>query len=964
MGDNTEKRVENPQVAANKKAETERVLKAAQEREKDLFVDKFMKYIDKAENTGSDGKYTKENPYTRVALGKGNIPIERGAVGKYQISEKDWEPEIAKFAKEKGYKYTGMDSFKNNPILQEEYMKHHVRNILLDKYYPQITNDFGDAGMTKEQLLAGVHYAGYGNMSNVLYNKNFNSKIHGLTLNDYFKRGGIAHFDPNKKPDTHTPIPFMFQNGGTISANSEAFKAWYARYSSATGNSPNPYEKEHYYDYESFFNDNITNPSTLYPINTNNWHLPSKYKLKGHPRTYEYEDGNFGAEYREGAKDTRNSTFQNGGRIKLLIQQDISSQGYKDNSPYKNAPNLLIESPTGKITMDNVSKPLMVESNTGQRTLLQPNSGVHQLEGTKFKETPVLQNGGDVENPLNSENTYIGDNIGQVVIKPEYLPTISEESYKKGTKCNTTNCSEYTTTEYANILGLNRDKVAPTVSGDAWYKKDKVLQNKGKIVWEATTDDKHIPISDKSFNWANADVRIGDFVGLGNGKRRAEQGKLGTKSKDGFAQDNYSRHSGIIIGKTSEGVPIVRHNYLGKVYDEPINDIKARSKYNPVNIFRSNLSDDNYKTLIQRTKEDNIVYNELTNYKDSDFNLNNTISDLEGNSFEINQRKIDKKIITPYKNIRRDLVTRYKLPAEELDKVFTNLLGISAQESSLDNSFKKSSKSFYGKVAQDILPNWANKAVKATKVPVEAVGNTIDEQYNKDYVTNNTIPNWAREKEIALLVSQGKSEEEAKGEVYSKLGVIRTTSDITEKSRGAYRQKAPSERWKKTGGEEFSTVEAMKNKNWNKEWDDNAENLTANAIGLYLDNLKKAKETYPDEADSFYEKIAILAHNAPTQAFNKEYTDFYVKGIGNPDTSKYNSEYVQKVLQYKKSLLDKSTPSTKDNTLTEEKKRDTPLIPIVIGAAGAQNKGRNTLISQMPSISTLQNGGRIKLSLN
>lgn len=83
------------------------------------------------------------------------------------------------------------------------------------------------------------------------------------------------------------------------------FHNWYKRYSSATGNNPDPYAKEHYYDYESFFNDNIDNPSALFPVDTKNWHLPSKYKKKGHPRMFKYRDGSYGSKYKKGAQDTR-----------------------------------------------------------------------------------------------------------------------------------------------------------------------------------------------------------------------------------------------------------------------------------------------------------------------------------------------------------------------------------------------------------------------------------------------------------------------------------------------------------------------------------------------------------------------------------------------------------------------------------------------------------------------------------
>ena len=189
--------------------------------------------------------------------------------------------------------------FKEKPIMQDGGNK---PNIYSEKTIKETKEWFNS--LTKEQKEAVNSFSKFNNGLQIF---NTGKDLHDAK--DTFQNGG--KINNNMKTDEYS-------NGGT---NSELFKAWYTRYSSATGNSPNPYEKEHYYDYESFFNDNITNPSTLYPINTTNWHLPSKYKLKGHPRTYEYVDGSFGAEYKEGAKDTRTSTFQNGGeynkRLKL-----------------------------------------------------------------------------------------------------------------------------------------------------------------------------------------------------------------------------------------------------------------------------------------------------------------------------------------------------------------------------------------------------------------------------------------------------------------------------------------------------------------------------------------------------------------------------------------------------------------------------------------------------------------------
>jgi hypothetical protein len=71
------------------------------------------------------------------------------------------------------------------------------------------------------------------------------------------------------------------------------------------------------------------------------------------------------------------------------MSDDVSRLGYKSNSPYRNNPQLLINSPKGVITMNGVNKPLIVKDLQNNDTrLLQPNSGNHFFKGTKMLETP------------------------------------------------------------------------------------------------------------------------------------------------------------------------------------------------------------------------------------------------------------------------------------------------------------------------------------------------------------------------------------------------------------------------------------------------------------------------------------------------------------------------------------------------------------------------------------------------
>ena len=81
--------------------------------------------------------------------------------------------------------------------------------------------------------------------------------------------------------------------------------------------------------------------------------------------------------------------------------------GYKDNSPYKNAKSLVINSPNGTITMNGVSKDLIGTDEYGNTQYMKANSGDYQFQGKRITEVPVKQQGGVIE----EENSAEGRNI-------------------------------------------------------------------------------------------------------------------------------------------------------------------------------------------------------------------------------------------------------------------------------------------------------------------------------------------------------------------------------------------------------------------------------------------------------------------------------------------------------------------------------------------------------------------------
>jgi hypothetical protein len=75
-------------------------------------------------------------------------------------------------------------------------------------------------------------------------------------------------------------------------------------------------------------------------------------------------------------------------------QKGVSEMGYRDDSPYRDAPQLTINTPTGYINMDGVSKALYANGE-----FLPPNSGLHYMGTDKVIETPVEHKfGGKVKN--------------------------------------------------------------------------------------------------------------------------------------------------------------------------------------------------------------------------------------------------------------------------------------------------------------------------------------------------------------------------------------------------------------------------------------------------------------------------------------------------------------------------------------------------------------------------------------
>lgn len=458
----------------------------------------------------------------------------------------------------------------------------------------------------------------------------------------------------------------------------------------------------------------------------------------------------------------------------------------------------------------------------------------------------------------------------------DLLPYVSR--VRHGTLCPLTkNCSEFTTTEYANIVGKQRNEIEGEVATDAWYKRSKILKQGGKDLWKKGRDKAPIGF---------VDFKIGDFVTLGNSWRNPSMPPRGQRSREGYEQEDYGRHSGIIVGKNKNGIPIVRHNVNGQIREEPLGDIR---NYEVLSAFRAGSSD---KYINEKNKNLQFIHRrnkildkfEKGEYPDVSFSIANNLFDDMYNEYVEN---------------RADIAATYAVEPEQLDEIFKNLVGIAAQESYLDNEIAPTILKSIGNTTKELTPNWANRLGKH-------LNNFRKSLFQDDtYEINDDIQDWERQIVIDNLVSQGLPLEEAVDQVYSSLGVSSPKSQVTDKSRGPFKQKRPSEYWKKHyGGQEFGAVEAIKKANWGKEWDDNNLNYLKNAIGLYLENYEKAENLYEGDDSDFHHQVAILAHNAPaTKAFSKEFTDYFIKGIGNPFPEESNSHYNVNTKNFRDNLI-------------------------------------------------------------
>jgi hypothetical protein len=83
------------------------------------------------------------------------------------------------------------------------------------------------------------------------------------------------------------------------------------------------------------------------------------------------------------------------------IIDDVSTMGYRDDSPYRNMESIDIYTPNGLIDMSETGMPILANGR-----YLPPYSGMHQFEPGVVREKRIMQTGGDIDPEMLYRNKY------------------------------------------------------------------------------------------------------------------------------------------------------------------------------------------------------------------------------------------------------------------------------------------------------------------------------------------------------------------------------------------------------------------------------------------------------------------------------------------------------------------------------------------------------------------------------
>lgn len=486
-------------------------------------------------------------------------------------------------------------------------------------------------------------------------------------------------------------------------------------------------------------------------------------------------------------------------------------------------------------------------------------------------------------------------------------------------------CSFHTTRRAAQLGGVSYEKMLaetgdpsgePRPGFGAWHKRGVVLSHGGQSVWEG---------KDGALSGAYDKAQLGDFVSIGNGG----MSKHAQRYSD-LAFEEGVRHSGVVVGKTEAGVPIVEHSVKGQVLREPIDDLsRAHMGYHAVSIFRAKPFVDTQAVRARaedtaRTNASRAQWNEAQPFA-ADVKLASP-----------SERAAVNEYVAAYQDVREEFGAKYGVTPEHLDRSFQDLMAIGVQESNFDNRVVRTSKE--GTVAKlgDQAKQWftgetlnpvqaglrdAVRWVRDSKESVTPQQAAENAAYNREHGLKPNVASWRKEAAIAeRMRTTGLGYDETAKAVNAEYGKWETPYQPSGlRSHGTFKIKEVPEKAAVyfdgvSNGEENYGLGPQR-------FFKTARGNTVAGLAMYEQNYAKARALFPAESlpkdlgwgaaevDNFYRQVAVLAHNAPSKAFNRDFVNFYIAPVvsgqandPNPDRQRFRSDYTHQIATYRAEL--------------------------------------------------------------
>jgi hypothetical protein len=245
-------------------------------------------------------------------------------------------------------------------------------------------------------------------------------------------------------------------------------------------------------------------------------------------------------------------------------------------------------------------------------------------------------------------------------------------------------------------------------------------------------------------------------------------------------------------------------------------------------------------------------------------------------------------LLTRGEEFREPIKRTYDLTNDEYNELLNSLIGIGIQETKLNAKLPGSTLS----KAKVQLQNALNEA--GLLKPIKQTINTVKKVSNSsEAAAASNLPSYPGAAKIEMEAARYSNDnnipfEEALNLVKSKYQPKPTNVSLTvEPSKGMFRQKFQTE------------TDRLSNFGSNLK----GENSLENAMGQMATNYQKAKKAYPDASPRQLIDITTLMWNSPTKAMNKDLVEFYIFGKNNPNPTKFNFSYINKINNYKNRYL-------------------------------------------------------------